>query len=222
MKIYYLENWSKDAAEMIQLSVESALSHQGKCSVLLTGGRSALALYKEWALLPAFQGLKNTNFYLGDERCLPLNHLDSNYLMITRSLFLYGVPEGCTFNFFDANASDLNEEIERYQNLLPEYLDVALFGIGDDGHIASIFPHSPISENSNSRLALTKATKPPILRLTITPKVISTCHNIFALAPGKKKAQVCNSIVEDGAGGGFISLPAKLIKDSSWLLDKND
>lgn len=220
MKIYFLENWSKEAAQIIHHCIELLLIKQDKCSVLLTGGRSAHALYREWALLPAFKNLRNVNFYLGDERCVPPNHAESNFLMIMQSLFANGVPEGCTFNSLEADVLDLNKEIERYQKLLPDYIDVALFGIGDDGHIASIFPDSPILDGSESRLALTKGIKPAVFRLTITPKVISACHNIFALAPGNKKAQICNSILYPSLKESYFSIPAKLIRDANWLLNK--
>ena len=73
--------WPMKAAGLISDNINSFLDEQGKCSVMLTGGRSAARLYKAWRDLPAFQQKTGVSFYFGDERCVPPDHNESNYGM---------------------------------------------------------------------------------------------------------------------------------------------
>jgi 6-phosphogluconolactonase len=118
IKKFEVKEWPMRAAGLINDSVNSVLAEQGKCSVMLTGGRSAARIYKAWNYFPAFQRLNGVNFYFGDERCVPPDHAESNYGMVMRNLFSDGVPAGCAVFRMEADATDLQKVAQRYANLL--------------------------------------------------------------------------------------------------------
>ena len=107
---------------------------------MLTGGGSAARLYKAWRDLPAFQQMIGVSFYFGDERCVPPDHEESNFGMVIQVLFPQGVPTGCSVFRMEADATNLETAAQRYADLLPDSIDVILLGVGEDGHIASLFP----------------------------------------------------------------------------------
>ena len=85
-------DWPMKVAGLISDNINSFPDEQSKCSVMLTGGRSAARLYKAWRDLPAFQQMTGVSFYFGDERCVPPDYAESNYGMAIQTLFHHGVP----------------------------------------------------------------------------------------------------------------------------------
>jgi 6-phosphogluconolactonase len=130
--------------KIIQLQIEDLIATGKPVSVMLTGGRSAALLYNEWKKLPNFKTLSNVTFYFGDERCMPPDHPESNYGMAMKTLFSSGVPKGCSVERMIGESEDLVSSAELYAEQLPNIKDILLLGIGDDGHIASLFPHSTL------------------------------------------------------------------------------
>jgi 6-phosphogluconolactonase len=210
-------DWPTMAAGLIQNSINNVLAKQGKCSVMLTGGRSAARLYKVWRDLPAFQQMTGVSFYFGDERCVPPDHTESNYGMVMQTLFPHGVLSGCSVFRMEAEAEDREVAAQRYSDLLPDSIDVLLLGVGEDGHIASLFPNSTALQERNRRVVPITGPKPPFERLTITPPVIAQAKSIFVLATGNAKAKVLSKARQ--APSNFVELPACLVLSATWLLD---
>lgn len=205
------------SARLIQDSINAVLLERGQCSVMLTGGRSAARLYTAWAGLPAFLQMTGVQFYFGDERCVPPDHPESNYGMAMRTLFNQGVPLGCSV--FRVEADDPNHEAAalRYEVGLPDKVDVLLLGVGEDGHIASLFPGSVVLKEVHRRVVSVTGPKPPHERLTITPPVIAQARSVFVLATGIAKTQILVKLLQ--VGGDFDTIPARLILNATWLLD---
>ena len=209
--------WPVQAARLVQDSINAILYERGQCSVMLTGGRNAERLYISWAELPAFHQMTRVRFYFGDERCVPPDHLESNYGMAMRTLFQRGVPSGCTIFRMQADAADREAAARRYGEALPDKVDVLLLGVGDDGHIASLFPGSVALQEVSRRVVPVTGPKPPHERLTITPPVIAQARSIFVLAAGAAKAQVL--VKAQQVAGDFDILPACLVLNATWLLN---
>ncbi len=210
-------DWPSAAAELIQCSVDRIVTLQGHCNVLLTGGRSAEKLYMAWSASPGFLDITGVRFYFGDERCVPPDHQDSNFGLVMRTLFGHGIPAGASLHRMEAELSDHELAARRYEAVLPHRLDVVLLGVGEDGHIASLFPDSPHLGENVRRIVPVTAPKSPYERLTITPVVITGARTIFVLAPGKAKAELLSSII--GEDGSLSATPARLVINATWLLD---
>ena len=209
--------WPVLAAALIQDRIADVLSQQTSCSVVLTGGRSAERLYKNWSELPAFLQLSGVNFYFGDERCVPPDHADSNYGLAMRTLFCRGVPIGCSVYRMEADDLDRAAAAQRYGETIPQQVDVMLLSVGEDGHIASLFPGTSELAELSKRVVPVNGPKRPNKRLTITPAVILQAQSIFVLATGASKADVLVRALQNP--GDFVTLPARLVLDATWVLD---
>ncbi len=213
-KILNPADWSRLSSIFISKKINAVLKSRGHCDVMLTGGRSAERLYSAWSQLPEFKLLRDVNFYFGDERCVSKDHTDSNYGMVMRTLFHQGVPAQCEIFPMDGANPDRTHAAWCYENILPKRIDVLLLGVGEDGHIASIFPEGQAINEATRRVVPVFGPKPPAERLTITPTVISQAGSVYVLAPGPAKAAVLADLVMRR-----VNLPAGLILDAMWLLD---
>ncbi|BAO31133.1 6-phosphogluconolactonase [Sulfuritalea hydrogenivorans] len=209
--------WPQAAAGLVQQRVAAGLRERGECSVMLTGGRSAGSLYRAWAAMPDFRQLAGIAFYFGDERCVAADHPASNYDMARQTLFRNGLPAGCRVFRMEADTPDHDAAARRYEQILPEQLDVLLLGVGEDGHVASLFPGSPALHERLRRVVPVVGPKPPPQRLTITPPVIARAKTVFVLATGLAKARVWEMAMLDPADAD--NLPARLVLNANWLLD---
>ena len=181
---------------------------------MLTGGRSAAQLYAAWARLPEFGRMTGVDFYFGDERCVPPADPDSNVGLAMRTLFAAGVPEGCAVHRMEAESTDAAAAADRYGARLPQAIDILLFGVGEDGHIASLFPHSEALRETCRRVVAVVGPKPPPRRLTVTPPVIRHAQAVFVLAPGAKAALRAAARQEPA---DIDALPARLVLGAIWL-----
>jgi 6-phosphogluconolactonase len=217
IKVFDSIDWSLLAAELIQNAIQAILAERRECHVMLTGGRSAQQLYVAWAQHPAFLKMSGVNFYFGDERCVPPDHVESNCGMVMQSLFHSGIPAGCKVFCIEASDPDHEASALRYDRILPNKIDVLLLGVGEDGHVASLFPYSPVLQEVIRRVMPAIGSKLPQERLTITPAVIADAGVVFVLATGAEKAQVFVRALRDPCD--IISLPARLALNATWLLD---
>lgn len=209
--------WPVQSAQLIQDRINAVLLERRQCSVMLTGGRSAERLYMVWAEIPDFQQMTGVRFYFGDERCVPPDHPESNYGMVMHTLFNQGVPAGCSVFRIETDGIDREAAALRYDDLLPDKVDVLLLGVGEDGHIASLFPGSVVLKEVHRRVVSVTGPKPPHERLTITPPVIAQARSVFVLATGAAKAQILVKALQKA--GDFDTIPARLVLNATWLLD---
>jgi 6-phosphogluconolactonase len=210
------DSWAAFAADTIGQEIRSVLSRKNVCHVMLTGGKTAERLYRQWAKT-AVLPLKNICFYFGDERCVPPDHPDSNYNMVMRTLFEGGMPSGCSIVRMEAENTDREEAVRKYEKLIPEEVDVLLLGMGADGHIASLFPNSSALLAEKRSVLPVTGLQPPHERLTITPTVITHARSVFLIATGKEKGEVLAEALKSPVD--FLSLPVRLASGSTYLLD---
>jgi len=209
--------WPSTAATLIMAAIAKTCQARGTCSVMLTGGRSAAQLYEAWAGLPEFGQLRDVHFYFGDERCVPPDHPESNYGLAMRTLFKHGVPPTCKVTRMAAEQADREAAAAVYETQLPGNLDVLLLSVGEDGHIASLFPHSPALLETRRRVVPVSTPKPPLERLTVTPLVIAQADQVFVMAVGPAKAAVYRQAQTEPQD--IAALPARLVLNAIWLLD---
>lgn len=123
--------------------LSSIIQQKGYASMLLSGGKSPVSFYH----LLAHTQLSWEKVYLGlsDERWVPPDHPDSNEKCIRDSL-LRGNAQIAQFIGFKTTHDNVlvsaNESEKQLKNL-PRPFNIILLGMGEDGHIASLFPDSP-------------------------------------------------------------------------------
>ena len=203
----------KQTAKQIQQQLDKLLQ-KSPVTVMLTGGRSATQLYTEWQKLPNFKKLTNTTFYFGDERCVPPSHPESNYGMAMQTLFKDGLPNNCIIHRMQAEKQNLEKSAKEYEALLPNSIDILLLGIGDDGHIASLFPNTlHLQEQKQLCLPVTGA-KPPYKRITVTPPVIKSAKTTYVLAQGSRKNEIIEQAKQNSTD--INKLPVQIVENPIW------
>jgi len=204
-------------ASMLVKRIAAFVIEVGHCSVMLTGGRSAEQLYLAMARLPTFALLHNVSFWFGDERCVPPDHPDSNYAMAMRTLFVGGVPSTCHVCRMKA---EQGVAFFSYESQVPASVDILLLSMGADGHIASLFPHSPALFETKRKVLPVIGPKAPFKRLTITPPVIQSAKQVYVLAIGDKKRRKYEEVLHDPED--ICAIPARLVLNRTWIFDLDE
>ncbi len=168
-----------------------------------------------------------------DERCVPPDHPDSNYRM-TREAMLDKVPLPPAQVFRIEGELEPDATAARYESTLrnqfrlegaetPRF-DVLALGMGDDGHTASLFPHTAaLHELSRLAVANHVPQQKESWRVTLTQPVIVEASDIFFLIEGKSKADPLHRVLQ----GPYDpeTLPSQLIQPKSgkllYLLDRD-
>ena len=213
-----------------------AQAARGEASVVLTGGRIASAVYQALKASPARDAVdwRHVDVWWGDERFLPGGHPERNETQ-AREALLDAVPldparvhpmpasDGPDGNDPEAAAARYADELTAasrpgHQQL--PHLDVLLLGVGEDGHVASVFPESPAGYESRTVTAVRGSPKPPPVRITLTLPAINTAEEVWLIASGPEKARAVGVAL---AGAGPVQLPAAGVQGvdrTLWLLDR--
>jgi 6-phosphogluconolactonase len=203
--------------DIFKNEIFNVIAQKEYCNLCLTGGRSAKALYSVWKNDIELQNsLLSCNIYFTDERCVPPDHDDSNFKLVKRTLF----DEKLTLiNVFRIRAEkvDVAAEAVRYETILPENMDVMLLSMGEDGHIASLFPHSNILKENKRFVVPVIGPKPPNKRITVTPVVITRAKQVFTLAIGAEKQKMYEQALKDPQD--IETIPARLVLNRQWIFD---
>jgi 6-phosphogluconolactonase len=210
--------WVSESAKIISKAVENICKLKGSCNLMLTGGRSAEKIYKEWTS-SGFLEQNKINFYFGDERCVPLADSESNYRMAIDALLAGSKKENITIYPVNGDAVDKEKEAKRYEALLPCKIDILLLSIGEDGHIASLFPQDKLLIENERKMMLVKCPKKPFSRISISPVVIRSAGKIFCFGQGSSKGKALAAVFKSESE--VLKVPAKLAVRGTWLLDRS-
>ena len=109
------------------------------CNIALSGGKTPKGLYNLlFKEIVHHQLDKKVNFFLTDERCVDASSEDSNFNMIINCATQTNIKSKFFQMYDDSLGVDLSTK--NYNILLNENkIDISILGIGEDGHIASIF-----------------------------------------------------------------------------------
>ena len=190
-------------------------------SIMLTGGRSAKILYQNYHKNNKNKVIKNVDFFLTDERYVMPDSAESNQRLIEEN-FISGhqLSSNSSFNTFDTTEDNPALICNSYESLLPTQIDLMILSMGEDGHIASLFPYSDALKEYSKNILSTLCPKPPPNRFTITPKVINNAKEIFVLCFGdekRRKYEEAKTKPDD-----CDSIPARLVLNRNWIFDIDD
>lgn len=204
------------AASAIAVAIEAAITAGGRCTLALAGGGTPAPVYQSLARHATIRW-SAVDIFFGDERAVPPDDPASNFRMARESLLdRIAVSAECVHRM-PADRRDRAAAAAEYDALLPASLDVLLLGMGEDGHTASLFPHSVALAELKRRVLAVTGTKAPVERLTITPPVIAAARAIFVLVRGSAKAAMVSRVI---AGRDDPQhLPVQLARHATWLLD---
>lgn len=221
---------ARGASELFARTAQSAVKQRGRFTVALSGGNSPRPLYE---LLAGPENIPRTPWekvfvFWGDERYVPPEDNRSNSGQAW-PLLLDHVPVS-TDQVFPMYRSELSpdeaatayeERIRRHFDQEPPRFDLILLGCGENGHTASLFPGTPVLEETERLVAPVQVQGQDIARLTFTTSLINQARMIVFIAYGQKKASIIQAVLA-GPHRPKV-LPAQLIKPSNgvmyWFLD---
>ena len=205
------------AAEWLGLEVTRAIAGRGACALCLAGGRTPEPVYRALASASGIDWTR-VDVFFGDERAVPPDHPDSNYLMVYRALLSrVPIPAGQVHRM-EAERSDREAAAREYERSLPPRLDILVLGMGPDGHTASLFPGSAALDERHRLVVPVVGAKAPAERLTITPPVIEAARRVAVIATGEDKAAMVARAIEGPLAPKDV--PVQLARRGSWFLDQ--
>lgn len=191
-------------------AVDAAAASGKPFHVALSGGRVAGRFMAAAHGLGTARGTRwdNVHFHWGDERCVPPDHADSNYKLAQLALL---DPAGIDAarrhrlrgELPPEEAAHLAEvELARVtgtaSGVVP-VLDLVFLGMGEDGHVASLFPGAPEAVVTSTRWVIPViGPKPPPQRLSLTFQVLAAAKEVWVLASGAGKEEALRESLRIG------------------------
>jgi 6-phosphogluconolactonase len=213
------------AAREIAQALTEALARRGAAHFALAGGNTPRRAYE--LLAPLLADWSAVELWYGDERCVGPEDPESNHRLVAESLLarIPGAPprEHRIAGELGAEAAARAYAAELRARVPPNAqqatdataraalpaLDLALLGIGEDGHTASLFPgHAEVRDESGALcLAVHNAPKPPPDRVTLSMGVLRAARRCLLLVTGAGKAQALAAVL----AGPDPRVPASLL-----------
>lgn len=219
------EHAAHTAAALVNDLLSSRLAETDTVHLALAGGTTPRRAYELLATLRTdWTGI---HLWFGDERIVALESPEANALMVNDALVQpAGIPPSQVHlvptdlgpaGASDAYADELHKLLPRDAAGMP-VLDIAVLGLGEDGHTASLFPGSPaLHASGRICVVVDDAPKPPPVRVTLTMAMLNAANARILLATGMGKA----AAVAAAVAGPDPRVPASLLTThgTTWILD---
>ncbi|HVN88391.1 MAG TPA: 6-phosphogluconolactonase [Candidatus Binataceae bacterium] len=223
--------YTRAAEELTHLAGEAVCIH-GEFRLCLAGGSTPRATYE--LLASRFHhsiDWSEVQFFWGDERCVPPTDGASNFGMAERTMLSKLGLEARQIHRMQgelppadgaqAYESELQEAFGLAPGDLPTF-NLTLLGLGDNAHIASLFPHHPALHETERLAIAVEVDAPERHRITLTAPVLNNSERIIFLVTGEGKADAVKNTLEGPRDSE--QFPAQIIAptqgDVIWLLDK--
>ena len=209
------------AADWVAEAAGRALGERGAFRVAVPGGRTPRGMLAALASPPHRDAIdwSRVTVLLADERALPPDAPESNARLVREALLAPLGARAPRFVRMRGEATDLATAASEYEAELRLPLDLLVLGVGEDGHVASLFPGSPLLQAGERRVAVVEnSPKPPARRLTLTPRAIVEARAVLVLASGAGKAVAVADALATGTDPQRV--PAAFVRGATWMLDR--
>jgi len=181
--------------EAVAAAAADLVSGRRPNTFVLTGGESPLPLYRRLATMDL--PWREMELFFGDERCVPPNHPDSNYGQAAAAL-LDRIEGARVYRMRgeECDADGYESELRaRFGAHLPAF-DLTLLGLGDDGHVASLFPGDTDALEERERWVLHVAHSDHP-RITLTLPVLCASKAVLFIVTGERKQDALRRLLQD-------------------------
>lgn len=223
-----------DQAALVQRSlsliipkIQTAIQERGLCTIALSGGSTPKPLYE--AIATQALPWDKIHVFWGDERYVPPDDPDSNQLMARRAwLDRVDMPDA-NIHPIPTDEPEPAVAARKHEEHLQEFfqttpgeipaMDLILLGMGDDGHTASLFPHTEALKASDC--LITVGNKDGMPRITFTAPFINQARCVVFMVAGANKRPALAQVF--APTGDDFTYPARLIQPQGelwWLLDQ--
>lgn len=225
------------AAARLITAISDAQADHGTASVVLTGGGTGIAVLEQVRYSPACEAVdwSQVEFFWGDERFLPDGDPDRNVTQARKALLDHididparvhpmAPSDGKFGDDADAAAAHYAEVLATLADAgtdvpVPAF-DVLMLGVGEEGHIASLFPGTAEVQNHDRFVVgVHNCPKPPPTRISLTLPAIQAATEVWLMTTGASKAAAIQSAFAEASP---VELPASGAigrRNTLWLLD---
>ena len=220
------------AGQFIQIA-GYAIAARGRFCVALAGGSTPRLLYRLLTQPTKMEQIdwSRMQVYWGDERCVPPDDPDSNYMMARWALLDHvPVPAENVHRIFgeqepaQAALNYKKELLHGFPGVKVPRFDLILLGLGEDGHTASLFPGSPaLSETKRWVVSVEHSIPPPplVTRISLTLPVLNAAAQVLFLVSGQGKAAIFSQVAQNQDSPNRF--PAQFVRPKDgrliWVVD---
>jgi 6-phosphogluconolactonase len=190
----------------------AAIQARGEFVIALAGGSTPRRTYERLATEPLASRVtwSRVEVLWGDERCVPPDHVDSNYRM-AREMLLDHVPIPAANVHRVRGEDDPAAAAAQYEVTLRSLLktpagppqdasgariDLVLLGLGEDGHTASLFPGGAAASERARWVMADSSAAASVWRVTLTPALLNAAAEVLFLVAGGAKAAILRRVLE--------------------------
>lgn len=214
--------------EHFEAIAKQSIQDHGAFYVALSGGSTPKAIFEHLtvhSLLSEAEWSK-IHIFWSDERAVPPTHADSNYKMaMDAGLAKMPIPRDQIHRMqaednIEVNAQQYEQQIKKTLKNRP--FDLIMLGIGDDGHTASLFPHTEGLKTIGKLIVANYLPEKEVWRMTMTFECINSARNIAVYVLGAQKKFILSDIFFSQEE--FDRLPAQRIGSKAhkalWIADE--
>jgi 6-phosphogluconolactonase len=214
-------------------AIVTAIEDRGQAYIVLTGGGTGVKLLKHIGVHGAEIDWAKVHLFWGDERYVPEDDDERNEKQAREALLDHIDIPARNIHPMAASDGEFGADLDAaglaYENVLaanapdgqptPEF-DVHLLGMGGEGHINSLFPHTAaVLEKTRLVVGVEDSPKPPPQRITLTLPAVNRSREVWLVVSGAEKADAVAAAV---GGAESVEVPAAGAAGTEktvWLLD---
>lgn len=213
---------------LVMSKIKAAIASRDLCTIALSGGSTPKALYA--ALAQQNLPWEKIHVFWGDERYVSADCPESNQRMAREAwLFQVNIPDR-NIHPMPTDAVDPAADAQKCERQIQEFFgvtageipvfDIILLGMGDDGHTASLFPHTEALQVCDRLVTVGNKDGQP--RITFTVPLINQARCVIFIVAGASKKDALAQVFAPQADCN--TYPSRLIRPQTgelwWLLDR--
>ncbi len=219
------------AGDRLVQAISAAIQARGRAMIVLTGGGTGIALLKHLGSYPV--DWSRVHLFFGDDRYVPHDDDDRNEKQAREALLDHvGIP-AANVHPMPASDGEFGADIDAAARAYEQDLaavaesgeptpvfDVHLLGMGGEGHINSLFPHTAaVREKHRMVLGVPDSPKPPPQRITLTLPAVRRSRQVWLVVSGDAKAEAVAACVGGADADDWPAAGARGREQTLWLLD---
>jgi 6-phosphogluconolactonase len=223
------------AGDRLVGAIIEAIDNRDQALIVLTGGGTGVGLLKRVREHSDEIDWSKVHLFWGDDRYVPEDDDERNDKQAREALLDHVDIPAANVHAMPASDGEFGEDLDAaavaYEHVLaanaddgqpaPDF-DVHLLGMGGEGHINSLFPHTPaVRETGRLVVGVPDSPKPPPRRITLTLPAIQRSREVWLVVSGAAKADAVAAAI---GGADPVDVPAAgaLGREATvWLLDED-
>ena len=214
-------------------AITDAIAARGRALIVLTGGGTGIGLLERIRENGGAIDWSKVRLFWGDERYVPEDDDDRNEKQAREALLTHIDIPAANVHAMPASDGEFGDDLDAaalaYEQVLaaiadegesvPDF-DVHLLGMGGEGHINSLFPHTPaVRETARQVVGVTDSPKPPPRRITLTLPAVQRSREVWLVVAGADKADAVAAAIGGADSDDVPAAGAKGRDSTMWLLD---